>query len=91
MPKGWNDVVNEEVVADVAGNLWQAPSFWTAIHEQDASAFRRALYVEVIEKLMVVKKMPYRSWALDLAKARARFVGHMLLFLESEVEPAQLG
>lgn len=91
VPEGWTDVVNEEVVADVAGSLWQDPSFWADMRERDVSSDRRALYAEIIARLKVEREVPYRSWASDAAKARARFVDYMLLFFESGVEPVQPG
>jgi hypothetical protein len=87
VPVGWSDVVNEEVVADVAGSLWQDPSFWADIHELDVSPSRRALYAEIIARLKVEREAPYRSWTSDSTKARAKFVDYMLLFVGSVVEP----
>ncbi|WP_313168751.1 hypothetical protein [Massilia oculi] len=89
VPEGWGDVVNEEIIADIAGNFWQDPAFWTGIHERDGNIARRALYTEIIGKLKSKPLRPYRSWVLDASAAREKYVEYMLLCLAPEVERPQ--
>lgn len=81
VPEGWDEIVNDEIVADIAGNLWQDSRFWADVYERDSNVDRRAIYVEIMARLEMERPKIYRSWALDMDKVRERFVDYALLFL----------
>ncbi|MBD8722147.1 hypothetical protein IFT43_02065 [Oxalobacteraceae sp. CFBP 13708] len=82
VPEGWDALVNEEVVADISGNLWQDPIFWADLYERDANTSNRSVYTEVIARLNEARPEPYRPWARDVAKARDRLVEYTLGFID---------
>jgi hypothetical protein len=82
VPEGWDEIVNDEIVADIAGNLWQDSRFWADVYERDVNADRRAIYMEIMTRLEVEKPKSYRPWALDTDRVRERFVDYTLLFLQ---------
>lgn len=82
VPDNWTDIVNEEVIADIAGELWQDPRFWADMYERDVNADRRAVYAEIMAKLKEEKPAPYWPWASDAVKVREKYVDYALGFLE---------
>jgi hypothetical protein len=81
VPDNWTDIVNEEVIADIAGELWQNPVFWAAIHKRDLNAERRTVYAEIMARLEVERPMPYRPWASDVGRVIEKYVEYALGFL----------
>lgn len=82
VPDDWDATVKEEIIADIAGELWQDPVFWAGIHSGDVSADRRAVYSEIMTRLEKEKPSPYRPWTSDVVKVRERYVDYVLGFLE---------